>query len=328
MDLAFPAFRARPPWYGPDLQTIRNVLRPPLPLEDEHAVESELLLPMADGSGDLLVAAANRPGAETTTRPTVVLIHGLSGSSESTYMLSSARHWLARAHPVLRLNLRGAGRSRAHCRTQYHAGRTRDLNDALFALDREWTANGLVLIGYSLGGNMLLKFMAEYAGAFPILAAASISAPIDLAAASSRFMQLRNVFYQRVLLQSMKEECFGGAAEISVAESARVLAARSVREFDDRFVAPRNGYRDADHYYAENQSRRFLSGIEVPTLVIHALDDPWIPAEAYTSYPWPRHPKLIPLLASGGGHVGFHDRSRESTWYDQCIGLYIDQHLD
>ena len=111
---------------------------------------------------------------------------------------------------------------------------------------------------------------------------------------------------------------------LSESERRSVRAARSVYEFDDRFVAPRNGYASAEAYYEANMARRFLDGIRTPTLVIHALDDPWIPPDAYTSYAWDRNPNLLPLLPPGGGHVGFHDRECTPTWHDRCIETFID----
>jgi predicted alpha/beta-fold hydrolase len=319
----FPEFRARLPWWGPDLQTLRNPLRVRATRVEGFA-EQRLELPLGDGSGDALVATLNGP-SELVRGPLVVLIHGLSGSEESAYMLTSARHWLARGHRVLRLNLRGAGPSRASCRLQYHAGKSADLRDALLALRPELLADGVILVGYSLGGNVLLKFLAEYGAGLPIVAAASVSAPIDLSAASQRFLAPRNRVYHRHLLRSMKAECFGGAAVVSPAERERVLAAQSILEFDEVFVAPRNGFEDAEHYYAECHARRFLADIEVPTLLVHALDDPWIPAESYTIYAWEQNPNLHPLLASGGGHVGFHDGDRASPYHDRCVARFVDE---
>ena len=99
---------------------------------------------------------------------------------------------LRRGYPVLRLNLRGAGPSGPLCRLQYHAGRGEDLRDALRSLDPALTRRGLVLIGYSLGANMLLKFLAEHAAGFDLRGAVSVSAPIDLSAASQRFLEPRD----------------------------------------------------------------------------------------------------------------------------------------
>jgi uncharacterized protein len=119
-----PPFRPRLPWWGPDLQTIRSVVVKSRAL-DGHAGE-RLYFPFADGSDDRLAAVLNRP-ATATTKPLIALVHGLTGLEDSFYMRESAAHFLARGFPVLRLNLRGAGRSRPHCRTQYHAGSSDDL---------------------------------------------------------------------------------------------------------------------------------------------------------------------------------------------------------
>ena len=210
------------------------------------------------------------------------------------------------------------------CGQQYHAGRTEDLRDALHELPETLTAHGLLLVGYSLGGNMLLKFLAEYAAAFPILAAASVSAPIDLAAASARFLDARNWIYHKHLLHSMKRECFDGTMAVSSSERQVIMACRSILEFDERVVAPRNGFRDAAHYYWENHARRFLTKIEIPTMLVHALDDPWIPSQAYTSYPWHQNRSLHPILSKSGGHVGFHARGGTSPYHDRCFGAFTD----
>ena len=312
----FPAFRPRPPWLGPDLQTLRNTFVPPRLDLSSYATE-RLILPLADDSGDRLAALLQRP--HEAQRPLVVLIHGLSGSEDSAYMMSSAAALLDAGHPVLRLNLRGAGASRPLCRLQYHAGRSADLRDALAGLDGPLLETGIVLVGYSLGGNMLLKFLAEFGERFPILAAATVSAPLDLAAASQRILAPRNRIYHRRLLRYMQAESLGGGAALTVDEQRRVRTARSILEFDDTFVAPRNGYAGAAAYYADNSSERFLPAVRVPTLVIHALDDPWIPGEAYQRFPWSAHRDLVPLLTNGGGHVGFHGRGSAVPWHDRCL---------
>src|SRR3546814_6433177 len=111
---------------------------------------------MPDGTGDVLVGALNRPpGHAGGSRPLVVLVHGLTGSEDSLYMLCSAALLLAHGYPVLRLNLRGAGQSRPVCRLQYHAGRTADLRAVLERLPPTLAGSGLLVVGYSLGGNKI-----------------------------------------------------------------------------------------------------------------------------------------------------------------------------
>lgn len=320
LPLQFPEFRPRAPWWGPDLQTIRNLLRGPL-LQPADGTAARLRFPMADGSGDLLSGLLERPGVGGL--PLVVLIHGLSGCEDSAYLQASAVHWRERGHAVLRLNLRGAGPTRPDCRFQYHAGRTQDLCDVLRALPAPLDRDGLFLVGYSLGGNMLLKFLAEHGPAFPIVGAASVSAPIDLAESSRNFLRSRNRIYHAWLLSSMRSEALAAGSGIDEAEARAVRDVASIWEFDDRFVAPRNGFRDAEHYYAENHARRFLPAIRVPTLLVHALDDPWIPGRLYSSFDWSQNPCLRPLLPRGGGHVGFHARDHRDAWHDRCIARFL-----
>jgi uncharacterized protein len=320
-----PPFRPRAPWWTADLQTVRNaVRRPRLSLAGFRS--ERLRLPMADGMGDALVATLNRP-TTAAARPLIVLIHGLTGCEDSVYMRASARFWLGRGHDVLRLNLRGAGPSRPTCRDQYHAGRTEDLRRALAMLDPALTANGLVLMGYSLGANMLLKYLGEEGAAAPCLAAVSVSAPIDLAATSAAFHQPRNRLYLNYLLSNMKAESLAPGAMLNIEERRRIKAARTVREFDDRFVAPRNGFDGADDYYARAMALPYLAAIRVPTLVVHAFDDPWIPAEAYGAYPWRNNSCLTPLLSARGGHVGFHAADSRVPWHDRAAGAFLDRVL-
>ena len=110
-------------------------------------------------------------------------------------------------------------------------------------------------------------------------------------------------------------------------ERDAIHGARTIVEFDDRFVAPRNGFAGARAYYDACSARRFLMDVHVPTLVIHALDDPWIPGAMYEEVPWASNPSLHPLLPAGGGHVGFHGRGARAAWHDRCIARFFENAL-
>jgi len=322
----YPPFAPRAPWLGADLQTVRNFVRGPA-LSTLRAEGLERLeLPLRDGSGDVLLArlarAAECGAAAPPDPPLVVLVHGLGGSEESPYVGVTTSHLRGRGWPVLQLNLRGAGASRARCREQYHAGRTGDFRDALHALPPELTANGVVAVGYSLGGNMLLKHAAEHGG---VRGTVSISAPIDLAEASQRFLHPRNRVYHLRLLTAMKAEVVAGGAAVGEEERRLLSGIRSILEFDEKIVAPRNGYTGAADYYAKNHARQFLGAIRSPALVIHAQDDPWIPKQAYTSFDWSSNAALTPLLPRGGGHVGFHGRGTRVPWHDRCLVRFLER---
>jgi len=314
----FPPFAPRAPWRGADLQTLRNFLRGPAVAMPPDSSSERLGLPLADGSGDRLSGLLQRP-REAREGPLVMLVHGLGGDETSAYMQSTSAHLLALGYRVLRLNLRGAGPSRPDCHQQYHAGRSEDLRDALAALPASLRASGCVVVGYSLGGNMLLKYLAEFGG---VRAAVSVSAPIDLAAASRRILEPRNRVYHRRLLSGMKREALAAGDAVSPEERRILPGLSSILEFDERIVAPRNGFRDAADYYARCNALRHLPDVRVPTLVIHSLDDPWIPPDAYTGFDWSANRALVPLLAPSGGHVGFHGRGSRVPWHDRCIASF------
>jgi predicted alpha/beta-fold hydrolase len=313
-------FRPRLPWIGPDLQTIRNfVARPKVDLRPWPARRLWF-----EADGDRLTGLWHRTGR--LDRPLVVLIHGLTGCERSSYVRVTAFHLLQRGYPVLRMNLRGAGPSRPHCREGYHAGRSDDLQRVLEQLPTGAARSGVAVVGYSLGGNILLRFLADpAAAAHPVRAAVSISAPIDLAVTQRRILEPRNRVYHAYLLSRMRKEALLLLRDRKWRR--RVLLANSVREFDERIVAPLYGFAGADDYHARCSAAPVLGQIRTPTLMIHGLDDPWIPAEPYLAFNWRAHPQLTALLPPKGGHVGFHGQGDRTPWHDRCIARFFDRHL-
>ena len=312
LDLA--PFRARAPWFGADLQTLRNTLRR---RPDQTAPGGyEVRLPLGDG--DALIGHYHA-GAE---KPLVVLIHGLSGSAASDYVVTTTKVLMALDYPVLRLDLRGAGASQRVSSGRYHAGRSEDLAAALRALPARLSTRGLVLVGYSLGGNMLLKYLGEAEPAAEVLGAVSVSAPFDLAISSRRIREPRNWLYHRHLLTQIKAEALAPTAGLTPSERQAIAGCRSIYEFDEVFIAPRHGFAGADDYHARCSARPYAGGITLPTLVIHALDDPWIPRAAYDTVDWAAVPAARLVLTSSGGHVGFHDAASPIPWHDRAIAQF------
>lgn len=319
---SFPAFVPRPPWLTGDLQTLRNFVRRTwYDLSPWPEARVELALP----DGDRLLGHLHVP---QSPRATVILIHGLTGCADSTYIRASARHLLSSRYAVLRLNLRGAGPARPLCRLQYHAGRTEDLRLALQAFaarQPELARVGLFAVGFSLGGNMLLKYLGEEGTATPLRGAVAVSAPIDLRAASSCLMTARNRFYHSYLIGRMRAEALAPSAELKPDERRAILDARTVYEYDDRFMAPRNSFAGAEDYYRRCSANGYLGDIATPTLIVHALDDPWIPSDTYRAVEWPRLLRLTVLLPPRGGHVGFHGVGSRVPWHDRCAALFIER---
>jgi predicted alpha/beta-fold hydrolase len=317
--LALPSFRERAPWFGGDLQTLRNTIcgGPPELLGGER-----LLLAMSDG--DRLAARLDRPATDTGA-PLIILAHGLAGSEASRHGIATARYLVGLGWPVLRLNLRGSQPSRPTSGGRYHAGRTEDLAAALRALPADLMRHGIVLIGNSLGGNLVLKFIGEGDHALPVRAAVAVSTPIDLAATCARMMAPRNFAYHRYMLDQMKREALAPGAELTTAERAAIAGARNVYEFDDHFVAPHFGYRGAEDYYEANAAKNFLAGATLPTLILQALDDPWIPAECYTAIDWSNLPAIETVFTPGGGHMGFHAADSPTPWHDRATAQWLQR---
>lgn len=315
----YPPFQQRAPWWGAHLQTIRNTLvNPANPLPPGR----ELSFPMTDGSGDVLSGHLNLPSASTARgKPLALLVHGLTGSADSYYVVATAAMLLAEGYATVRLNLRGAGASAGCCRFRYHAGRTDDLRAVLAGLPPDLTRHGVVALGWSLGGNAVLKLLGEGDFPVPVRAGVAVSAPIDLAASCAFMMRRANGFYHHWLLGKMKAEMAASAGKVDPQWLAAAAGAGSLWEFDDRLVGPWNGWSGAAEYYAVNSALGFLPRITVPALVIHAMDDPWIPAAAYRDFDWAANPSLTPLLSRHGGHVGFHGKG--GVWFDQCLAVFL-----
>jgi len=318
-ELSFPPFRSRPPWWGRDLQTLRNhLLGRQASLADFS--EERLSFPMQDG--DTLLGTLHR-GTSDEGRPLVIILHGLTGSQDSSYVRTSARHLLEQGYPVLRLNLRGAGPSQGLCRSRYHAGRSEDLRQLLGRLDGRLAARGILVVGYSLGGNLLLKYLGEAGRRAILRGAVSISAPIDLEAARRCLMRGRNRFYHRHLVAGLKRE----TADMPLDPDQRRLLddVDTILEFDDRILAPMMGFAGAQDYYRRSMALPFIPEIHVPTLVIQARNDPWIPFRSYSAVDWSANRRLLPLFPRGGGHVGFHGLGTARPWHDRCMSLFFER---
>jgi uncharacterized protein len=304
-----PTFVPLPPWIGGDLQTLRNYLRPPGDILAPWPGEV-LRFAMKDGTGDELIGTLHRP-AEEQGRPLVLLLHGLTGCEESSYVRVSARELLQAGYPVLRLNFRGAGPSMGKTKAFYHAGRTEDLTAVIGSMSGALARNGLAAIGYSLGANVLLKYLSERGGLSHLRAAIAVSPPIDLHAAQRRIAERRNRRYQHYLLERMRQER-------SCPDDIT-----SILEFDDRVVAPANGFRDALDYYAQCSARPRLGAIRTATIIIHAADDPWIPSQVFREIAWGQLKNVRLLMPWSGGHVGFHALGIKRPWHDEVALRFL-----
>ena len=249
------AFRARFPWLTGDLQTVRNTAldrlgqgpKPPA------GAPRRLEIPCKDGTGDRLLALLDEParsmaatGGGAAADGLVLLLHGLTGCEDSPYMRATARLLVQAGRRVVRLNLRGAGPSRATCGQHYHAGRGGDVAIAIAGLAAAGIGEVRVAVGYSLGASILLNHLADVGTATPLKLAMAVSAPLDLMATSICMQRPRNRVYQAAILADMKRDLRGSAAPEEL--TAAALRARTVRGFDDALIAPWNGFGTVERY--------------------------------------------------------------------------------
>ncbi len=239
--------------------------------------------------------------------PLVALFHGLEGSSASHYARALMDATRARGWRGVVPHFRGCGGEPNNLPRAYHSGDSREIDWMLRRLRSAAGAAPLFAVGVSLGGNALLKCLGEAGDAAREIvgAAAAVSAPLDLTAAGDALGRGFNLVYARHFLASLKRKT---AAKLTrfpgCVDGAAAARARTLREFDDAVTAPLHGFRDASDYWLRSSAKPLLKRVRVPTLVINARDDPFLPGEYL---PGPEHVSAEVVLdyPAAGGHVGF-----------------------
>ncbi len=233
-----------------------------------------------------------------------LLLHGLEGSSQSGYLRVTALRLARAGFAVSALNFRGCSGEPNRARRSYHAGETDDLAAVVRDLSRENTT--LVAAGFSLGGNVLLKYLGERGESSGIARAAAVSVPYDLGACARALARGFSRVYGRHLLGSLKRKLAARRALLGPAcDVERGLRAATFVEWDDAITAPLHGFGTAEVYFRACSSAQFVGDIRVPALLLQAVDDPFVPGE---TIPWVqarRNPRVQMDVRRVGGHVGF-----------------------
>lgn len=310
----FLAARMRLPWVSPDLQTLRNTLRSPK-IDLSQWPATEQMIAFRDGDDTLCYLHSTPSAARSDER--VLLVHGLGGDASGAAVHYLTRALLKAGLNVARINLRAAPMVFHLASGISHAGKTEDLADIMRGLEAAIGPQKWFALGISLGGNMLAKALGDGAlAAFDIAAAMTICAPLDMQAASDTILKRRNAVYQRYLLRDLKTAVLETGMEERWKEAA--ASAGNVFEFDDKVTGPFHGFGDAPTYYAQSSAGPYLPKIAVPTLLLTAQDDPWIPASSYRRYPCPPDASAQTIIAHHGGHVGFHFKGSAVPAYCQA----------
>ncbi|GGH06815.1 alpha/beta hydrolase [Silvibacterium dinghuense] len=260
------------------------------------------------GPSHLLCHCHWQPEEVRRDRLTLVIVHGLEGSSSSQYVLGNTARALASGYNVVRMNMRSCGGTDPLCPTIYHSGRSEDVAAVVTNIIATHGLTRIALLGYSMGGNLVLKYAGEVASAPPpqLAAVIGVSPLMDLAPSSAALHRLSNRIYEQHFLRNMRNR-LRRKAELypRLYADVNLDAIRTMRDFDQHIVARYSHFRDADDYYYSVASSQFASAFRVPTLIIHSTDDPFIVMLPETRAALLANPNVHLAETTHGGHCAF-----------------------
>lgn len=285
----------------------------------------EIVVDAADNSR-VLCHSHWQPAEDFRSRLTVILVHGLEGSSDSRYIQGlAARAWKAGCN-VVRMNMRNCGGTDTLTPTLYHSGHSDDVGAVIEHYTRQFQLERVTLVGYSMGGNLVLKLAGEWGERAPLCAVATVCSAIDLAASSDALHVGGSRFYEQHFLRRLIRR-YQRKAELFPALYAQngFGTIRSLREFDDKIVARYCGFRDAADYYYRAACARVLDRIAVPTLILRSLDDPFIRVTPETRETILANPHIALAETQRGGHCAFLStgRGEEIHWAEATVMRYL-----
>ena len=263
--------------------------------------------------------------------PIVVVLHGLEGSIESPYANAILHAIEKTGWRALFIHFRNCSTSRNRLDRFYHIGDTGDIMNVLSIIRNREPSVPLAGVGFSLGGNVLLKWLGEMGQNCPLVAGAAISVPFKLAVASEMTTKGIAKYYQNMLLHAMKKAIhkkFHDRKHPPI-DLAKAMQASTFRDFDDAVTAPLHGFNDAGEYYQKSSSCYYISGIRKPTLVVSALDDPLVPPEAIPARSEFSDSTTVEIHPRGGhiGFVGGNIPGLAEYWLEDRIIHYLKNFL-
>ncbi len=266
-------------------------------------------------------------GNDKDDPPLAILFHGLEGSSDSQYIRGLVRVLSARGWRCAAINFRGCSGELNRLPRSYHSGATDDLDEIIHLLVRRYPDSVLQAIGFSLGGNVLLKWCSESGLNCPLNAAVAVSVPYQLAVASNKLDngQVFSRLYRWRLLRSLKNKALKKIQQGKLdLDESFIHNIKSLYDFDDLLTAPLHGYKDADDYYRRASSFAKLNKIQIPVLLIHAADDPFMDSRVIPEIAG-ENDSIKLELSPHGGHVGFYQPSLSSSsyWLDKRIPAFL-----
>src|SRR5271170_3554644 len=259
-----------------------------------------------------------QPEAVRAERPTAIIVHGLEGSSNSQYVVgNSNKLWHAGCN-VVRMNMRNCGGTEALTPTLYHSGLSSDVLTVMNFFVAQYGLQSISLIGYSMGGNLVLKLAGELGRAAPAVlhSVIGVSPAVDLQPSADALHLPQNRLYELKFLHNLLRRFRRKAVLFPRAyDRNRAAGIRSLREFDDRITALYSGFTSADDYYKRAAAARVLDCIAVPTLILHALDDPFVRLTAESREKINANPSITLIESEHGGHCAFLAQPDEASGY-------------
>jgi predicted alpha/beta-fold hydrolase len=276
-----------------------------------------------DPESQLLAQCHWQPG-KSKAAPVIVVVHGLEGSSDGNYVRGIAEKAAHRGFHVVRMNQRNCGGTEALTPTLYNSGMSADYRAVFEELSNGDGFEQIFFAGYSMGGNLVTKMAGEFGGAVPkaLRGVCSVCPALDLAACADALERVDNYFYQRHFVKGLMARYARKHAMLPQRYSIVGLPpVRTVRQFDDVITAPHFGYRDAQDYYDHVGAKRVAAQIRVPTLMITAQDDPFVPYAAFLAAKISANPAIQFVDPQHGGHCGFisNHPGSERFWAEQRI---------
>jgi uncharacterized protein len=255
----------------------------------------------------------------------IILSHGLEGNSQRSYIKGMANIFYTNGFDVLAWNFRGCSGEMNRKIRFYHSGATDDLDLVInHSIAKGYTE--INLIGFSLGGNLTLKYMGEKGSDLdPIIKkGVAFSVPLNLHTSCIEISKPSNWVYNKRFLNSLKEKVLNKSKQISELDPGQLASIKSLLEFDNSYTAPIHGFKDAIDYYEQCSSIRFIESIERPTLVVNALNDPFLGDDCYPSH-LRNHVYLKFEFPERGGHVGFSLFNQNGLYWSELRALQFIQ---
>lgn len=320
---AFPTFDPHPLLWNGHLQTLAGLFGAGQPTCDtlQHLVRLD--------DGDQTVAHDDQPASWQSGRRVALLVHGLGGSHQSVYMRRVAARLNGHGYRTFRLDMRCSGAATGLSKRPYHAGMSGDLPPLLRLVDQLCPGSPVTAIGFSMGGNIVLKLAGELGGrpCFQLDSVAAVNPPVDLERTVVHMESSESRAYRLHFMTCLRKMLADNRGNLEQARHVRwSRPPRSFISFDERFTAPLSGFGSAHDYYRQASCGRFLAGIRLPTLVLASRDDPLIPPDPLEEASLPACVRLE--LLDHGGHLGFISRGEKDPdrrWLDWRLLEWIGQ---